>query len=139
MGRYYETFPAPFVLTYDPTHRPLLVNADAYDRSDLAIISDVRARLAQLADVGGIDTSHVHATSSGQVLRFSGDVATAAVVRFMSGLGESILGVREIENELQVRRAGASAAGFTSHPAQGYPTPSSPYERETPSNETPRP
>jgi len=123
MGNYYETSLPPFFMWYEPRFKPLAVNQDGYSRGDEAIERDLKGRLSLVI---GADAQGIEVTSDAQIVRLKGAVASLALSRFIQNLADRTLGVRGVQNELSLSRAGASAADFTSQTTQGYPTPSLP-------------
>ena len=105
MGQYYETFNPPFFMERRYAYDAIAVNPKGYDRDDADIIKDLKRRFLEL---GPIDTSLVQLSSDDEIVSLKGQVASAAVARFLGLVAENILGVRSVLNRLVVIRAGAS-------------------------------
>jgi len=124
MGNYYETSYPPFFMWYEPRFRPLAINQDGYNRGDEAIERDLKGRLSLLI---GADAQRIEVKADAQIVHLKGTVASLALSRLIQNVADRTLGVRGVQNELTLTRAGASAADFTRHDAEGYPNASLPH------------
>lgn len=99
MGNYYETFSPHYFPEIRPDYNPFKINSKSYDRDDADIIGDIEQHLQQ---IWGLDTSHIRIDSSRQIVTLDGDVASEQAKKFLEGLVENTLGVREVNNRLLV-------------------------------------
>ena len=99
MGNYYETFSPHYFPEIRPDYNPLKINAKSYERDDLDIIADIGRHLQQL---WGVDTSRLQVHSDHQIVTLDGSVVSDEAKRFLQGLAENTLGVREVSNRLHV-------------------------------------
>lgn len=106
MGNYYETFYPPFFMERRYAYNAIAVNPYGYDRPDSAIVTDLLKRLKDLAP---LDTGAVQVMSHDQIVLLRGEVSGDDVARFLARVADNVLGVRGVKNQLEVKRAGASA------------------------------
>ena len=99
MGNYYEVFAPHYFPEIRSDYNPLKINPKSYDRDDHEIIADIGHHLRQ---IWGVDTSHVHIRSDHQKVTLEGNVLSEQARRFLQGLAENTLGVREVSNHLLV-------------------------------------
>lgn len=106
MGRYYETFYPPFFMDRRYAFDAIAVNPLGWERRDVDILEDLSRRLQELEP---FDSSKVIAKSQNQILTLRGEVKSIEAVKFLGRVADNILGVREVDNQLTVARAGARA------------------------------
>ena len=105
MGNYYETFYPPFFMDSRNKYDSIAINPKGWDRDDKDILADFTNRISA---VGNIDTKDVEVRCEHQVISLNGTVATQTVLVFLEHVADNVLGVRDVKNQLQLRRAGAT-------------------------------
>jgi hypothetical protein len=107
MGNYYETFYPPFFMDTKYKYDAIAVNPKGYDRDNKDILADFAKRMDI---VGDIDIKDLKVSCEGQVITLRGSVATQTVLVFLEHVASNVLGVRDVKNQLTIRRAGATTA-----------------------------
>ena len=107
MGNYYETFYPPYFMDTKYKYDAIAVNPKGFDRDDADILVDFAKRMDL---VGDIDTKDLQVSCEGQAITLRGTVATQSVLVFLEHVASNVLGVRDVKNNLTIRRAGATTA-----------------------------
>lgn len=115
MGNYYETFNPPFFLDF--SYRPDLIkaNRDGYNRSSEDISKDIKRGLGLLAP---LTAPQLQIEVNEQNVTLSGTVPTTAMARYIERMTNNTLGVRTVESQITIQRAGASSKRTVSNTAK---------------------
>lgn len=107
LSAYYETFEPPFFL--DLSFRPdlLKINRQGYNRPSKDIIRDIESGLNWLTPLSPPEIS-IQVVNQAVILQ--GFVPTLEVARYIENMTNRVLGVRSVENKLQIYRSGAYSA-----------------------------
>lgn len=110
LSAYYETFEPPFFL--DLSFRPdlLKINRQGYNRPSKDIIRDIESGLHWLTP---LSTPELSIQVVNQAVILQGLVPTLAVAQYIENMTSRVLGVRSVENKLQIYRSGAHSAATT--------------------------
>lgn len=107
LSAYFETFEPPFFL--DLSFRPdfLKINHQGYNRPSKDIISDIESGLRRLTP---LRPPEISIQVVNQVVTLQGLVASLKIARYIENMTSRVLGVRSVENKLQIYRTGAHSA-----------------------------
>ena len=106
MGRYYETFNPPFFLDLSFLHDNIADNPKGFDRDPASILKEMNLGLSRLRPQ---DTSDVRISVQDQVVSISGTVSSKAISKYIANVADNVLGVRDVRNNLHIRRAGGES------------------------------
>lgn len=104
MGQYYETFYPPFFMDLSYRHNALAQNRDGYDRADTEIVADIQKSILRLRP---LELRDVQVASQEQLVTLTGSVPNQNVSDFLTKMSDLTLGVRNVVNRIQLKRAGA--------------------------------